>query len=529
MLKNLNLKNSYTTQSTDIVKEFYIPVFNESDNYDRATGYFSSGILKLYSKGLEYFKTKNGKIRFIMSHEVSESDFLKMKEGYDNIQKRIENQFWNGGDIESREISNLAYLIEAGIVDIKIAFMTNTKGIYHSKFGVFSDKENNLFFNGSNNETYNAAQSNAERFDVTIDWEGASHRELSKIKDAKEEFNRTWNNSEDGVLTINPSKAFFNKINSFNKGELIYEREIIKNNSVLLDFNGEKNFKLKFNNDFNKILETDYFYRKKIKYLVKNIYEDKIDLINDMQLREINELIKNMEEYSNINDFEFYVSNEVTDFIEKKDLEIRKRYNTGIDIKLKNNNVLNDFKSFEKTVNSLMVRKLREQQMWDAFFGFLMQKSFNFSVPGSGKTSVVLAVFAFLQIKKNIKKILMIGPLSSFKSWKDEFYFCFNKEPRVLNLSDYNGSREKNRQIKNSIYENFDLIFINYHSLDSCKESIKQILDNTFVVLDESHKVKSNTGKWSKACVSALIEADNMILLTGTPIPNGVSDLYMQL
>jgi DNA helicase IV len=46
----------------------------------------------------------------------------------------------------------------------------------------------------------------------------------------------------------------------------------------------------------------------------------------------------------------------------------------------------------------------------------MMQKSFNFSVPGSGKTSVVLAIFAFLNYKKKAKKILIIGPLSSLKS-----------------------------------------------------------------------------------------------------------------
>ncbi|MGL5205255.1 MAG: hypothetical protein ACRC63_03315, partial [Metamycoplasmataceae bacterium] len=78
MLKNIKLKNSYTTQSSNIVEEFYIPVFKQVKTYDRATGYFSSSILKLYAKGLEYFKAKNGKIRFIMSNEISEDDFLKM-------------------------------------------------------------------------------------------------------------------------------------------------------------------------------------------------------------------------------------------------------------------------------------------------------------------------------------------------------------------------------------------------------------------------------------------------------------------
>jgi hypothetical protein len=363
MLKNLNLKNSYTTQSSDIIKEFYIPVFSETENYDRATGYFSSAILKLYSKGLEYFKINNGKIRFIMSHEVSESDFLEMQEAYANIQARSESEFWDDDIIESREISNLAYLIKIGMVDIKIAFMTKSTGIYHSKFGIFSDKENSVFFNGSNNETYSAVQSNAERFDITLDWAGASNREIAKIEDAKAEFERTWNNKEEGVITMSPSDTFFNKIISFSKGKLIYDNGALKINSVLLDFNDEQNLEIKFNIKFNKISESDSFYIKRIKYLVKNVADDRINLIDNMELRQINELIKNMSDYSNLKDFEFDISVELSNYIEEKDLAIKKRFNIGINIKLKNNDTLKDFKRFEEIINELMTRKLREQQM----------------------------------------------------------------------------------------------------------------------------------------------------------------------
>ena len=300
------------------------------------------------------------------------------------------------------------------------------------------------------------------------------------------------------------------------------------NKKVFLLFNENKKIEISFENDFNSICRNDHYYIRKIKYLVKEILSNKIVLIENIELRDIKQLIKNMYEYSKINNFEFFVSQDVNIYIESKSFEINKKIEIGSNIKDKSEIILDDFKKFESKINELMVRKLRDQQMWDAFFGFIMQKSFNFSVPGSGKTSVVLAIFSYLKYTKKADKILMIGPLSSFKSWKDEFAYCFGKKPNVLDISSFN-AEEKKRKLKNNIYENYDLIFINYHSVNSLSEFIEDIANDSFVVLDESHKVKSNNGVWSKACISSLKNAKNMILLTGTPVPNGISDLYMQM
>ncbi|MGL5205290.1 MAG: SNF2-related protein, partial [Metamycoplasmataceae bacterium] len=62
-----------------------------------------------------------------------------------------------------------------------------------------------------------------------------------------------------------------------------------------------------------------------------------------------------------------------------------------------------------------------------------------------------------------------------------------------------------------------------------CEKSLKEILPETLVILDESHKIKSNLGVWSKSLIHSLKEANYMILLSGTPIPNGINDLYTQL
>ena len=50
----------------------------------------------------------------------------------------------------------------------------------------------------------------------------------------------------------------------------------------------------------------------------------------------------------------------------------------------------------------------------------------NFSVPGSGKTASILGAFEYLssleeQDSNYVDKLLVIGPINCFKSWKDEY------------------------------------------------------------------------------------------------------------
>ena len=65
--------------------------------------------------------------------------------------------------------------------------------------------------------------------------------------------------------------------------------------------------------------------------------------------------------------------------------------------------------------------------MQDAFYMYAMTKSGNFSVPGSGKTSSAMAVYAYLKGNDLVNRIVMIGPKNAFGSWIDEFKLCFGK------------------------------------------------------------------------------------------------------
>lgn len=260
----------------------------------------------------------------------------------------------------------------------------------------------------------------------------------------------------------------------------------------------------------DKTEENKLFFRKEIGYIK---YKKIIEII---------------EKYSSKNNIDFHVSKEVEEYIQKREIYINERSRVGLGIKSQTEEILEKYNSYRAVIDSQMVRKLREKQAWDSFFMFAMRKSANFSVPGSGKTSSVYGVFSFLSYKGLVDKIVMIGPRSSFVSWKDEFYNCFGNKRKLelFNIQDYSNSRDKKNALLYKAVHKKNLLLFNYESLDSILEEVKNIIDDkTLLVFDEVHKVKNPNGKRAKNALKISYNARYTIALTGTPLPNSYLDI----
>ena len=154
-LINKRFNSKYDSYIDDVIADFYNEALSEAIQYDRVSAYFDSKILALYSTGLENLYKENGKIRFIFSQELDEDDYNLMKEGYEARYNNILESNFKEDELDEDDIvkiSNLAFLIEKNIVDIKIAFTKS--GILHDKYGLIYDSDgNSIYFRGSNNET----------------------------------------------------------------------------------------------------------------------------------------------------------------------------------------------------------------------------------------------------------------------------------------------------------------------------------------------------------------------------------------
>ncbi len=528
MFDKLELRSTYSTYENDIASEFYTPVLSNSIAYDRATAYFSAKALANYAQGLELFAKNGHKYRLIISTEVSEQDYNEIKNGY-ALRSELRNIILRKLDEEISlhdkfNLSNLAYLIATEIIDIKMAFTRD--GIFHDKFGIMKDAVNNIIcFRGSNNETDAAFKANYESFDITCSWY-ASEFDFAKITKSIETFDNLWNNNANDILVVNIDNIIKDRILSYNKGQLFFEPALLAENCLILDYSEGLELHIKL--DIARIINSAMYKLKLKKYISKINYSDnKILFKSTLTYTAYKKIISVIKMDTQNKNYDFFVSDRLNRYISQKELYIQERANVGIAIKQRHDAVMQKFNEYKTIVNSNMNRELREQQMWDSFFMYTMKKSSNFSVPGSGKTSSVLGVYAYLSSKKNVDKIVMIGPKNSFSSWIDEFNMCF-KEKKYLNLfniQEYTSVEEKRKAVLYNTANN-NLLLFNYESLRSIVDEVCEIIDDrTLLVFDEVHKIKAIQGQRAEDSLLVSKSAFFTITMTGTPIPNSYADI----
>lgn len=198
-----------------------------------------------------------------------------------------------------------------------------------------------------------------------------------------------------------------------------------------------------------------------------------------------------------------------------------------------NPELVENFRSFKDVLEQTLVRRLYPLQMLSAFHMAFSQHSCNFAVPGAGKTSIVYGAYSYLKHlpeddQKKVDKIMVIGPLSSFAPWENEYRECFGVDVLSQRLSgDLGISRDKKEQ---HLYSDnpSELTLISHASISLFEEQISDFLsrNKTMLVVDEAHKIKNVNGISGISAVNISKNAKSRLILTGTPVPNGYEDLF---
>lgn len=181
-------------------------------------------------------------------------------------------------------------------------------------------------------------------------------------------------------------------------------------------------------------------------------------------------------------------------------------------------------------------RTFYRKQLLSAYHLAFAQNACNFSVPGAGKTSIVYAAYAFLrglpaENEKSLNHLLIVGPLSSFKAWEDEYRSIFHGPPRVRRISGASSGTERGNYLRGIEFRSRDteITLTSYSMLASSLEDFRALLKRSsrrvMMVLDEAHYIKRDDGVWSAAALSLAPLAAARVVLTGTPAPNGYEDL----
>lgn len=220
---------------------------------------------------------------------------------------------------------------------------------------------------------------------------------------------------------------------------------------------------------------------------------------------------------------------------EKKNFEIFGQKAKGI----WNNDIsVTEFQEFKQIIETRLSRRLYDKQLLASFHLAFSQNACNFSVPGAGKTSIVYATYSYLNSlpsdhPKYVNRLLVVGPLSSFGPWEDEFYQCFGKKPYSIRLSGGMPKEDRDRHLLSikPVEETPELTLMSYQSVPNNISGLLYYLqrhgNKVMVVLDEAHRIKNvDGGVWSQAILDIAKYCKSRVVLTGTPLPNGYEDMY---
>lgn len=191
-----------------------------------------------------------------------------------------------------------------------------------------------------------------------------------------------------------------------------------------------------------------------------------------------------------------------------------------------------EFDEFTSIIDGTMVtRTLYPLQLLSAYHLAFSQNACNFSVPGSGKTTIVYAAYSYLRSldkadQKHVDHLLIFGPLNSFGPWEQEFEACFGVKPITKRL---HGIIPKTERIRTLTSTNPpEIILLPYQGLPGVLNDVIYYLKNnrTMVVLDEAHRIKNvDGGIIANAALEIAKYCKSRVVLTGTPMPNGYQDL----
>jgi len=154
-----------------------------------------------------------------------------------------------------------------------------------------------------------------------------------------------------------------------------------------------------------------------------------------------------------------------------------------------------------------------------------LQFGATFSVPGAGKTTE--AISFYLLHKKEGQKLLVICPKNVFPAWEEQFKLCLPTQKVKIKRLTQGSSRIEIDLLDN----NHDVYLISYQQFNRCSNVVAKYLhyNQTFVFIDESHRIKggerTDTGRQIQSISHLPI---GKLIMSGTPMPQGISDLLPQ-
>jgi superfamily II DNA or RNA helicase len=253
--------------------------------------------------------------------------------------------------------------------------------------------------------------------------------------------------------------------------------------------------------------------------------EDRFECSLTRALDTVNKLVQFFQKSS----LPFELSSEVTELLDAQQ-DVSKRLHNAIRLgrQFKNAEHLDcDLTDFITFASSKLHRRLKDHQLKAAIHLLTVENGANFSVPGSGKTSVILAVFEWLRFRGEVDALFVVGPPSCFGPWRSEYHTVLGRHPSYELLAGGDVEARHSKYLVNATTTR-DLYLTSFQTLQRDWEKVRTLFEHQgarfFLVIDEAHYIKQVNGAWANAVLGIARHATKRCVLTGTPFPRTYED-----
>lgn len=155
---------------------------------------------------------------------------------------------------------------------------------------------------------------------------------------------------------------------------------------------------------------------------------------------------------------------------------------------------------------------------------------------GTGKTKVAIDWSGIGFHNSGVRRVLVVAPLSVLGVWPRQIRQHLAAPASIYRLEGPTSTKCKDltRIVRSPRNDRLTFVLINYESIwrepdrGPGVEALLKQWKPDLVIFDESHRIKSNSAKQSKAAWRIAREAPQRLLLTGTPITKAPLDIFGQ-
>jgi DNA phosphorothioation system restriction enzyme len=208
-LVTLELGSDYRSATHVLGRDFLGRVLPEASSYDRAVGFFSSGVFSVAPDEFCDFFERGNRMRAIASPSLAAGDVSALHRAIANRPEAANDKRPLAQIAERLAWPDLlCALIVRRQLHLRFARPTGSRSraIYHEKIGLFADSSGRvLAFSGSANESRAAWRHNFERIDVFPSWR--SKEESDRSARIRMQFQSLWEGDTPGLEVIDLPEA----------------------------------------------------------------------------------------------------------------------------------------------------------------------------------------------------------------------------------------------------------------------------------------------------------------------------------